>query len=348
MSDDKQCATCGRVYRTERDYLTETSRWRMCSQEHLWFNCRCGSTLMIKKGKFDWYSPDRFMGEEAKTVFNRLGGLKELPHISTSVMEIIQLLQDPDVSPKDVAKALRKDPVIATQILQIAENIRASRNPTTPKMHALEHAIVYVGFKALSDLVLTSSLKSMPLPKSDFKASEFWQDSYLTGSIAEFLLKRFNYPVNPDEAFLAACLCNIGKLVQAFCHPTAVSKIEHAVSDGKAPVTWRKAEQMHDDCDHAILGEIASSMWGFPVFIMQSAQKHHALPVGKPGHPLDLFELTAVANQLTHWVMLRPHRMEYDVITAFTRRAIMSEKQLDDLAQDLTGMKDKLLAEAPH
>lgn len=345
MTEEKQCATCGRAYRSERDYLNETSRWRMCSQGHLWFNCRCGSTLMIKKGKFDWYSPERFLGEEARSLFNRLGGMKDLPLISTSVMEIIQLLQNPAVSPKDVAKALRRDPVIATQILQIAENLRASRNPPTPKMQALEHAIVYVGFKALGDLVLTSSLKSLPMPKSEFNSSKFWQESYLCGSIAEFLLKRFNYPINPDEAFLAASLCNIGKLVQAFCRPETVSRIEHAVTDGKTPITWRMAEQRLGDSDHAILGEIASSMWGFPLFIMQATQKHHALPVGKAGTPLDLCELVAVANQLTHWVLLRPHRMEYEVISAFARRAIMSEGQIEHLAQDLTAMKERLLAE---
>jgi HD-like signal output (HDOD) protein len=348
MTEAKQCATCGRVYRTERDYLTDTSRWRMCSQGNLWFNCSCASTLMIKKGKFDWYSPDRFMGDEAKTVFNRLGGLKELPHIPTSVMEIIQLLQNPDVSPKEVAKAVRREPVVASQILQIAENIRTSRNPTTPKMHALEHAIVYVGFKALSDLVLTSALKGMPLPASAFRPGDFWQESYLTGSIAEFLMKRFSLEMNPDEAFLAGSLCNVGKLVQALVHPDHVNLITRAITDGKAPITWRKAEQKHDDNDHSILGEVASSMWGFPVFILQAARRHHELPIGKPGKPLDIYELAAVANQFLHWVMLRPHRMEYEIITAFARRTGLTEKQLDEIARELTSIKDQLLAEAPH
>ncbi len=350
MNEDKSCGTCGRVYHGERDYLSATTRWRRCSQENLWFNCSCGSTLLIKKGKYDWYSPERFLTTDARGVFNRLGGMKDLPHIPYTVMEIVQLLQDPDASPKDVAKLVLHEPVVATQILVIAENIRIGRNPMTPKIHSLEHAIVYIGFKALSDLVMTSALKSLPLPKSDFRAQEYWNESFLCGTLAEFILRKFSFPLHPDEAFLAACLCNVGKLAEAFCEPQEVSKVESAVASTRHPVNWRQAEQQLNVPDHCIMGEIAASMWGFPVYMMQAARKHHELPVGKPGQPLDGAELAAVANQMTHWVLLRPHRMEYEIINAFARRFHLTEKDVDHLALELTALKDLTFSDSarPH
>ena len=66
----KKCKSCGREFRSERDFFENTSRWTICSQNNLWFDCSCESTLMLTKGKYPWYSPDKHMGIESSSVFN--------------------------------------------------------------------------------------------------------------------------------------------------------------------------------------------------------------------------------------------------------------------------------------
>jgi len=39
---------------------------------------------------------------------------------------------------------------------------------------------------------------------------------------------------------------------------------------------------------------------------------------------------------MLHWVLLRPHRMEHDLLKNFTTRAKISESDLSVLAADLT------------
>ena len=347
--EGKVCQVCHRAYRSEEDFLNGTSRWRLCTQGNLWFNCNCGSTLMLVKGKFAWWSPEKALTEEARSVFNRLGNLKDLPHIPSRVMEIQQLLQTPDVEARDVARAVRRDPVIATQVLRAAETVRCARAPATAKITSVEHAVVYIGLKTLVDLVQTSALRTMPLPASDFDDAAFWEEGYLTGVFAEVLARRFAPTLSPDEAFLAGSLCNLGKLVLAFCFPPLVNKVVRDVGGlGGGPlVTWRQAEQAYAFPDHCVLGEIAAMLWGFPSLLQEAVRRHHEISIPRAaqgGTPrLELSDLAAAANQLTHWVLLRPHRMEESLLQAFARRVKLSEKGLEELARELTLLKGMLV-----
>lgn len=341
MNENNQCAVCNRVYAQEHDFLTGTSRWRLCSQGHLWFNCTCGSTMLIKKGKFLWYSPEKAMSPEAKGVFNSLGNLKDLPHFPTSVMEIQQLLLKPDVEPKEVASHLRHEPLMAQQIMQIAENIRNTRNPENAKIKSLEHAIVYVGYRSLSDLIMTAALKIMPLPESGFDQERFWTESYLTGSVAEFIMHRLTLKLNPDEVFLAGSLCNLGKLLSAFCFPPLATKISRDVDNPAVLCTWRHAEATYSFPDHCILGEIASTLWGFPDHILQSTRHHHDVPSTRRQREPTLADVVAFANQMTHWILLRPHRMEYEIIRGFQEKTGLTEADVETLAHQLGDLHKK-------
>jgi HD-like signal output (HDOD) protein len=339
----KACATCKREYRTETDFLSDTRRWRVCTSGHLWFNCSCGSTLMIPKGKYEWYSPEKFLRGETKSVFNKLGNLKDLPHIPTVVMELQLLLQDPDTSPKAIATALRKDPVLATQLIQLAENLRKSRNPANPPIKSLEHATVYVGHKTMSDLVMTCALRSMPLPPSEFDAQAFWEESYLTGALAEALVTRFQLKLNLDEVYLAASLCNIGKLILAFCFPPLVTKISRDVKDPKTHATWRQAEAAYQFPAHSILGEIAASLWGMPELVMLASRRHHDLADESGKLPFHLYDVIALANQLCHWVNSDPHRIEEPVLRSYTRKLGLSDPDVENLAAELLVVRRAIL-----
>lgn len=347
MQAMKTCLVCNRVYAAEGDFLIGTRRWRVCGAGHLWFNCSCGSTLLIPKGKFEWYSPEKFLSSEAAGVFNKLGNLKDLPHIPTAVMELELLLQNLDTKPKDLATAMRREPVIASQVIQLAENLRKTRNPATPAIKSLEHAVVYVGHKSMSDLVLQSSLKSLQIPASGFDAEAFWDESYITGAVAETLVRRFKLAVNVDEVFLSASLANIGKLVVAFCFPPLATKISRDVHDlqenHQAPLSWRAAERSYSFPEHTILGEIAATMWGLPEFVLNAARKHHDPIEENDRGPFNLHQVVALSNQLCHWLLGNPHRIENDVMLPHSKKLGLDEPGLDRLASELIPLRIAVL-----
>lgn len=340
MIESKNCKSCGRDFRSEADFLNGTYRWRQCSAGNLWFNCSCGSTLIIPKGKYAWYSPEKALGSEATTVFNSLAALKDLPHIPSQILEIQQLINNPDSKLKDIAIAIKKDPIGATQLLTIADNIRFSRDPGNAPIKTLEHAVVYLGLKTVGEMVLASALHQFKFPKSGFDFRQFWHEAHLCGAIAEYLNTAFVLNLNQDEVYLAASMCNLGKLVTAFSFPEIATEIQNDISSHSKPQNWRQAEAKSNFPDHRILGEISASFWGFPTDIIEASRRHHdPLTTSKK---FSLHELIAVSNQLVHWVLLMPSRIEEPVLNSFYLKTGMQESELEALIKSLSKLNDNL------
>lgn len=294
---------------------------------------------MLPPGKFSWYSPVKTLSSAASSVFNSLSSLESLPHIPASVMEVQQMLQSPDVDTKDLVKKVKMDPFIATNILSLANNLKSNRDPHDKhKIDSLEHALVYVGKKALIDHVTAISLKTFTTTCKVFKIDQYWNESFLAGNIAEALCSHLNIKVNLDEVFLSASLCNVGKFVGAICLPDIVDSVEAMINNPRTLRTWQAAEKMLKTPDHCILGEIGSSLWGLPPYILEAVLGHHSIrPRDKKNDTSTLrsTEIVALANQMSHWVLLRPSRIDQDLLENLCKLANISKKDLDDLGDAL-------------
>lgn len=281
------------------------------------------------------------MRAEAASVFNSLSTLKNLPHIPSQVMEIQRLIGDPNATPKQIAEAIKQDPIGAAQLLTTTENIRSNRNPGNPPVKSLEHAIVYLGLKAVKELILATAIKQFKFPRSDFDFEAFWHEAHLCGATAEFLNERLNLNLNVDEVYLAGSMCNLGKLVTAFSFPALATKIQHDVSSAEKPTNWRDAEDSYKFPDHRVLGEISASLWGFPIYITEACRRHHtALTMDSK---FQIFEVAAIANQLVHWVLLDPTRMQADIFASFYKKTKLKEKDIEALIKPLSAINAELL-----
>lgn len=338
--EQKTCANCNRTFKSPEDFYAATSRWRLCDRKNLWFNCNCGSTLMLPSGKFSWYTPDHALRGNAKSVFNILSKFGSLPHIPSSVMDIQQMLQNPSVEMADLAKKIRGEPFIAANILSLANNIKSNRDPhDRQKISTLEHAVIYVGKKTVSELVLTIGLKSFSSTCKIFDSEQFWKDSFLCGNIAEQLCLILKYPLSRDEIFIGATLCNIGKFVESFYLPDTLDRIEQTVSNPKTLCTWESAEKSIGSPEHCVLGEIGATLWGLPLYVVEAAIGHHKLRSDEShsSHPgLIQTEVIALANQMTHWVLLRPSRIDQALLEKLREFANISKKDLDDIGLSLS------------
>lgn len=269
--EEKKCNVCGRVFKTPEDYLQKTSRWRLCAGKNLWFNCSCGSTLILPIGCYDWYDPAQFLSPEAKSVFNRLASKNEIPYLSATIMEVQQILTDPKASPKQIADSIRKDPILAAEILQVANNLRS---PIGQTIHSIEHAITFIGIATVSEIVILAGVKLCKFKTKKYKASQFWHEAFLSGDIAIKLGQYLKLP-NSDELYLAATLSCIGKMVGAICFPEETDAVYELTQNPKKPISWVLAEIMHGSIDHCILGEMAATLWGLPSYIADTARNHH-------------------------------------------------------------------------
>lgn len=340
----KQCSSCSREFKTETDFLTKTSRWRKCNRGNLWFNCECNSTLMLPSGKFEWYSPEKTMSEGAAAVFNRISNLEKLPKIPSSFMEIQQLIDDQKSTAQDIEKALKKDPGIALETPEIAKNVKQSRTPGEP-ITSLQHAVSYLGRKYIGEIVVTSAIKKVRVDVKEFNVKDFWLQSLLTGAIAEILAPKIARHLPRDEIYLAGCLCNLGKIVMAVVNPEALDKTCIDMRDPAKSGPWPKVEQRYTDIDHAVLGEIAAALWGLPNYIATANRYHHKLPEEAAGSRyVNLPEFVNFSNQMTHWLLLQPERIDGEAFTLLKKKLDLSEKDVDSMADYLRPIHDKIMA----
>ena len=308
----KKCDSCGQEFHNEHDFLTKSNRWRVCDRGHLWFNCNCGSTLLIRKGKHDWYSPDMALGGAAGSLFNKLSMGDLLPHIPSAVMQIQQKLEDENASSRALAELTKGAPLIAGSILKMANNLKPARSA---EIKSLEHAISFVGLKTLKELVQAAGLQSFKFKSKVFDSDYFWRQATLRGMIAEKLATRFQTELEHDEVYLAASLCNIGKAVMAICFPEQVDQIETDLRNPKIMGTWVQAEKRHGFYDHRVLGEIGASFWGMPEYVLRTSLEHHVALLHKS--PIEISHIVGFANQLTHWIDLTPHLMDEELLSYY-------------------------------
>lgn len=340
MRTEKSCGSCQRVFKEESDFLTGTSQWRVCSSENLWFNCDCGSTLMVPKGKFSWYSPTMSMGDEASSLFNDIAELQQLPHIPSAIMELQQMMLDEEISTKKLSVAVKKDPFLAAEVIRVCENLKKIRQGSSSDSsgkQSLEYAITFIGRKHLSNLVTAASIKSFKLETKVFDNTQFWHHSFLTAAICEHLaVEFFRNKVEKDRAYLAGSLTNIGKIVSAIVYPEAMDRVQAYVNHPKTQSTWPAAEKKEAVPSHCILGEVGAAFWGFPPFVSDAIKYHHGPPTqNSEMREQELNHIVCFANMLAHWINLEPHRIDEGILKMEQKYFNLSEEETSSLADNI-------------
>ena len=298
---------------------------------------------MIVKGKFPWYDPQkppfqRRMSQASKSVFNKVASLEDLPHIPTSVLELQQLIGDPNTNSKQLSDAIRKDPVLASRLFRMA-----NRLIDQPKdLSSLEHVITYLGRTMVQEIVTTAALTTIDFEGTEFNRVRFWNESLTCGLIGEEIAKMLNMK-NKDEVWLNSALANSGKIIQAICYPYQADRIYQDTVDPDIHITWTQSEVYHKVHTHTILGEIAGSIWGFADSTLTTMRYHHSpFKIPEPDLPYEkMLWVCSLANQMTQWILLQPTRMDKLLLHQLSEALKLTEGDLEDLAERMLIVVDE-------
>lgn len=275
------------------------------------------------------------MSASAQGVFNTLANKDAIPRISTVVAETQQILSDSKSTAAQVTEALRKEPVIASELIGLA-SLQAKGN----KVKTIEHAIVYLGRQRVSDLLIAATIKTIKFKTKIYSESTYWRDAILIGKITEALSKRFLNTVSDDEAYLAGSMCNIGKVVGALTEPEAVDRVYMAVIDVESGMPWKTAENALFATPHSLLGEIAAALWGVPVFVREAIVEHNGYPT--KDQPISIGQLVGLAEQLAHLVRGNPLRVHYPILAALSTAFGVTEELRSQIVGQFQSQFSKL------
>lgn len=343
------CNNCGLDYRSEADYLRQGSRFRMDAVGNLSFECQCKSPLQLSKGSFEWEFNANMMRKKTATLFRQLTVLKDIPLIPSEASQVLSLINKEDADLKDIEHALKKMPTVFLKSIEIANNLKPI---ASPPITSFTHAAAYIGRDVLRDIVLSATLRQFKFRTTSFSSDEFWLESTAAGFTAEFLAQKLAPELERDRVYLAASLCNIGKLVAAICFPTETDLVHRLTNDPKNPVNWHGAEVKGKAHNHCMLGEIAGTLWGFPDYVMMAIMTHHTPSNSMRAEIVDSYftdeevdeevpilevnDIACLANQYVHWILSQPHRMDDALFADYLKNCGLNKAAGDKMGEDAT------------
>jgi HD-like signal output (HDOD) protein len=202
-----------------------------------------------------------------------LQAARELEPLPTKVTRLAAILARSDWSMEELEEAIAFDPGLAPRILRMANSALASRgHPIT----SVREAVMRIGSGPILSIAMGRGVRrrmDAALPQFGLAKGAFWNHSVAAALAVELLACPFQREL-PVEAFTAALLHDVGKLVMArFLDPDARARLRAAEREARAAV--RAAEVDLFGADHGELGAEVTRHWLLPAPLAHGIRFHH-------------------------------------------------------------------------
>jgi putative nucleotidyltransferase with HDIG domain len=197
--------------------------------------------------------------------------ISELPSLPTVVVELLNSFDNPDIDTASLAKKIALDQSL------VAKTLRLANSPfygLAGRVSSINDAIVILGFRAVRSLVTATAIAGTfsRLTGSGFDHTIFWRHSTRVAIAARIIARQID--CNPESAFTAALLHDIGRLLLAFCFPLEYAAALAYRQQHDCPLIDAEREVL--GIDHAAAGEQLAQQWHFPQSIRAAIAGHHA------------------------------------------------------------------------
>jgi len=247
------------------------------------------------------------MGRSAENGSSRqveliLEQVDSLPTLSPVALQVLTLGSAEEVDIDEVVRLLESDPALTATILGLC---RKADKGLGDRIDTVKRAVVMLGMDAVRSAVLSVHVYEMMREQADtndrsgrqpdaeqgeprFDRVGLWKHSVAVACASEMLAKANpKLGVQPDEAFVAGLLHDLGKLVLELVLPRAMGRVAELAerrSSDAAPI-----ERTLIGLDHHTAGRRIASRWRLPVALQDvmwlHSQPYRSLP-DLPHRPL--------------------------------------------------------------
>lgn len=215
------------------------------------------------------------------------GGTLDLPMLPEVATRVVQLCNDEQAEPKQLAQVVRRDQAMAGHLMRIANS--ALYAPPTPLV-SLDQVVSRLGMLKVREiaLVISCQTKVFAVPGYEARIKVLFRHSLAAGAFAQEIARSRRW--NVEEAFLAGLLHDVGRpvLIQAILD---LAKAEGVAVD---------AAGIDGACEalHARVGGDLVKAWALPVRLADAILHHHQPERSQTARNLAL--TTALADDLAH------------------------------------------------
>lgn len=206
-------------------------------------------------------------GRSLDDIVDWVEGLPPMPDVADRAL---QLVDDPDSSPSELAAVLTRDPALVSTVMRAANSAALGR---AQSVTTLDDAILVVGLGTLKSLILGVTLKQWnkqfgPVDKL------VWEKSLGT-AVAAFVLATFLGKTYQNEARLCALLHNLGQIVM-LSHPEIRRDYARVLACIRnEQVDFATAERQIIGYSHPLVGAMVARKWKLPLSICTTILRYN-------------------------------------------------------------------------
>jgi putative nucleotidyltransferase with HDIG domain len=263
--------------------------------------------------------------------------VKSFPSMPGAAVELLSLIDDPEVSVSQIEAILRRDPGMTANILKLAN---AAYFGIPSKIGSVNQAVIILGLKRLIQMVIAtcvSAVMDQSIPGYDISPGELWRHSLGVSVAAEGLVNELKIEA-AEEIFTAALLHDVGKLVLGAFVKDEFEEIEKAITP---ELSFEQAEIIVLGTNHAEVGAQILTRWSLPSNIVNAVRWHHN-PESADRTDI-MLDIVHVANVLCRMIGIGSGRdgLQYQPSTVVTERLGLGANHLEKVAsQTLQGANE--------
>ncbi|KIX14368.1 HDOD domain-containing protein [Dethiosulfatarculus sandiegensis] len=201
----------------------------------------------------------------------KLKKIRNIPTLPIVLTKILATLDNPLSSAKDMEKIIKNDQALTAKLLAVSNSAYYGFRK---EITTVGRAVVAIGFSEVRNICLGLSLTNFLHP-ANFKNKELaqllWLHS-LSVSEAAKLLGEQTSAIEPEKAFTAGLLHDIGKVVLAAFFPDEVELLRAKVKNGE--MSFEEAEKALD-ISHEQIGSALAEQWELPPMLQEVIARHH-------------------------------------------------------------------------
>ena len=249
-----------------------------------------------------------------------------LPVLSPVTEEIIEHLNDAEVTSKSLTNIIEADHLLSQRILRVVNSPFFGFNR---EIYTIYQAVVSLGFNVIRDIVLELSIVGAP-NEADFPVNmnAFAEDSLTSGVALKLIINHFE-PNLEEPAFAAGFLMNIGQPLFALHYPDEYRKILAEAEDSECALD--ELEKNSFMYEHAELSALLAQRWGLEDIITDAIRHHHNPdpPAGKDNRESIMIPAAYIATLAVDVFRSKAKKESLDFCIAEARRRL-------DLSEDTT------------
>jgi putative nucleotidyltransferase with HDIG domain len=198
--------------------------------------------------------------------------VEEIPALPKNAHQVIKLTEDPKTVITDLSNAISNDQALAAKVLRLANSAYYGY---ARRIITISDAVIILGYGTIRNLVMAASVHGVmdrELPGYVMARGELWKQSMVSALLARKLAARCGFD-NPEKAFVAGLLHDIGKIILNTYMAEAYAAIIERVNTEKVP--FMKAEEEVLGFNHAVVGGKVAEKWNLPEELVEAISCHH-------------------------------------------------------------------------